>query len=65
MKRKRIIIAGLILLLAGAGFYGFRQLQKRAMVADIISDEAAWDYRDSLAAATGPEASPRQDMLQD
>ncbi len=44
--KKAFVIAS-VLLLAGVGLSGFRQLQKRAMVADIISDEAAWDLRDT------------------
>ena len=59
MNRKWIIIA--VLLLAGAGLISFHLLRRRAMVAEIISDEAAWDYRDSLAAATGMEVAFLQD----
>lgn len=54
---KKNFIVGMALLLLGAGLYGFFHFQRRAKVADIISDEAAWDYRDSLAAATGMEVA--------
>lgn len=46
MKRKGIII-GIALVIAGAGAFGLLQLQKRAKVAEIISDEAEWDLKDA------------------
>ena len=48
----------LILLIS---FISFMLLQKRAKIADIVSDEAAWDFRDSLASATGMKVAFLQD----
>ncbi|MCQ2178378.1 MAG: hypothetical protein MJY42_05800 [Bacteroidales bacterium] len=51
MKRGTVT-AGAALLLLGLSVFGFFRLQRRAGVADIVSDEAAWDFLDSLARAT-------------
>ena len=56
MGRKGIL-TGVVLILVGAGAIGLMKLQRRAEVAEIISDEAAWDFRDSLAAATTMEVA--------
>lgn len=45
--KKKSIIAVIIALVLGAALFGFFQLWIRAKVADIISDEAEWDLRDS------------------
>lgn len=47
MSNKKAVIAGTLLILAGVGLFGLIQLQKRAKIADIISDEAEWDRRDA------------------
>ena len=54
MKGKgSIIVAGaLVAVVVGVLVAGFLQLRRRAAVADVISDEARWDYLDSLSAAS-------------
>lgn len=62
MKRETIIV-GAALLLLGFSLFGFFRLQRRARVADIVSDEAAWDFRDSLAEATEMKVAFLPDSL--
>lgn len=51
MKRKDSIIL-LAIVTIGLLAIAFIQLQKKSMVSDIISDEAKWDFLDSLSAAS-------------
>lgn len=45
--KKTIIIIGAVLVVAGCALLGLMQLQKRAKIADIITDEAEWDEKDA------------------
>lgn len=46
-KKTKCTVIGIILVLVVAGLFGLIQLQKRAKVADIITDEAEWDLKDA------------------
>ncbi len=61
--RKGVFIAGAVATILVALLLGFFRLNRRAEVADIISDEAAWDFRDSLAEATKMKVAFLQDGL--
>lgn len=61
--RRETVTAGAALLLLGLSVFGFFRLQRRAGVADIVSDEAAWDFLDSLARATEMKVAFLQDGL--
>lgn len=54
MKAKRSIIV-IVLIVIGLLALAAVRLQRRARVADIISDEARWDVLDSIAAAEQPQ----------
>lgn len=47
--KKRHTLACIVLLLLAAAGIGLRTLQRRAIIADIISDEAAWDAIDAAS----------------
>lgn len=67
MKPKRSIIV-IVLIVIGLLALAFMQLQRRARVADIISDEARWDVLDSIAAAEQQQQQqerPQQQLLMD
>ena len=45
--RRRGLVATVVLILLAAGLFGVIKLYRQNQVADIISDEAAWDLRDA------------------
>ena len=47
--KKRHTLACIVLLLLAAAGVGLTVLQRRAIIADIISDEAAWDAIDAAS----------------
>lgn len=47
--KKRHTLGCIVLLLLAAAGIGLRTLQRRAIIADIISDEAAWDAIDAAS----------------
>lgn len=49
-NKKKISVIFFALIVLGAGLFSFMQLQKRARIADIISDEARWDLLDAAGA---------------
>ena len=51
-KGSVIVVGALVVVVAGVLAAGFLQLRRQAAVADVISDEARWDYLDSLSAAS-------------
>lgn len=63
MKAKRSIIV-IVLIVIGLLALAVVQLQRRARVADIISDEARWDVLDSIAAAEQQQQQQEQEQLQ-
>lgn len=65
MKPKRSIIV-IVLIVIGLLALAVVQLQRRAKVADIISDEARWDVLDSIAAAEQQQQQqerPQQQLM--
>lgn len=62
MKAKRSIIV-IVLIVIGLLALAVVQLQRRARVADIISDEARWDVLDSIAAAEQQQERPQQQLM--
>ena len=62
MKAKRSIIV-IVLIVIGLLALAVAQLQRRARVADIISDEARWDVLDSIAAAEQQQQQQEQQEL--
>ncbi len=48
-KKRHTFFACIVLLLLAAAGIGLTVIQRRAKIADIISDEAAWDARDAAA----------------
>lgn len=61
MKAKRSIIV-IVLIVIGLLALAVVQLQRRARVADIISDEARWDVLDSIAAAEQQQQQQEQEQ---
>lgn len=51
-KGSVIVVGAFVVVVAGVLAAGYLQLRRRAAVADVISDEARWDYLDSLSAAS-------------
>ena len=62
MKAKRSIIV-IVLIVIGLLALAVVQLQRRASVADIITEEARWDVLDSIAAAEQPLQQQEQQQL--
>ena len=61
MGRGKKYTTAIALAILAVAVLGLLLLRQRAKVADIISDEAAWDFRDSLAEATTMKVAILQD----
>ena len=61
MGRGKKYTTAIALAILAVAVLGLLLLRQRAKVADIISDEAAWDFRDNLAEATTMKVAILQD----